>query len=489
MSDPGTRVLRIGGRNWRLAEVLLMGLVAAYFLGKLLYFAATIVPGLPPDEETHVGIARLYSETLLTVDDSPASYPHGLVTHVPYLYHLMMGKLLALNLFGTDDYLYLRLWNVLLGMVTVAVAYRLVTRLSDDLWVRGLFLVLFTNTLMYTFLSAAVTYDNLVNLLAVVSLYFLVAFFQNDSSTDLCGFLASVGLGCRTKTTFLPLALVLVVILMIERRRRLLGDLKGLAGSFRSPSSALMMAATIVVLIATAWLYGTNLIRFGRPVPNCDQVLQHDQCMENRIFARNWVVGQYREGVFSYEQAVSETAAIRHEGDREHALRLLNNERLYRQTRPEPVNRFGYTMAVWNQAIKPTVFGVQAHESMLRSPNSLLPYNLIFLAAAILWVRGLSWKGDERSWLYMAVVALAYFVILVAVVNYGIYRRTHAPFLGVQGRYVFPVIVPAYLVMTKYLLRPFGKWGQAIVAVIATTVFVLGEMPYFQSHAGGEWFR
>jgi 4-amino-4-deoxy-L-arabinose transferase-like glycosyltransferase len=471
-------------------EIWCVGILLVYFLARLLFFAVNIKPELPPDESTHLGIIGLYAETPLFIDDSPESHGFGLVTRQPHLYYFVLGKLLALNLFGVDDLLYLRLINVILAMLTIVAGYRLATRLTESPLVRILFLVMTTNTLMFTFMGGAVSYDNLVNLLAVLSVSAFVALVRTGEPTDLLCFLLWNFLGTLTKTTFLPLTLGLVALLLFDRRRRFREDLASLSRVVIKPAPLTTSLLVLVVLTfgANVWLYGSNLVRYGRPVPGCSQVLELEQCMENRIFARNWVVNQYQDGKLTFEQALQATSQIGHPGDRDHAVRLLQNERAYQRSRPKLLPRWDYIQIVWVQAMKPTIFGIQAHLSMVKDPSALLPYNLVLFAAFVLWVRGAGWGPFERPWTYLAAVAVFYFLFLIGYVNYGFYTSSHAPFLGVQGRYLFPILIPTYLVAARFLLEPFRRAMQIAILIVISIVFILGDFPYFLRHDSPNWY-
>ena len=88
----------------------------------------------------------------------------------PYLYHWLMGRLLALCPFtGADALVFLRVVNVGLSLLTLMFAQRAVALFATSPVERLVFLLMLTNTLMFTFLSASVSYDNLANLLAALS--------------------------------------------------------------------------------------------------------------------------------------------------------------------------------------------------------------------------------------------------------------------------------------------------------------------------------
>ena len=472
-------------QRWDLWVIILLGL---YFIGRLFYFAFTVGPGVPPDEITHISIARLYAETLLGIEDSLASFQHNLVTHVPYLYYFVMGKLAAVV---GDDYITLRVLNIGLSLALLIAAYRLSMLVLQRPLARVLFFVMLTNTLMFGFLSASVNYDNLTNLLAVLAVYFLVRYFRTDDPAHLLSFVISTGLGLLTKGAFLMLAPLFGLVWLLSRWSSFRVDMQRLALDARGGRRRILvlLAGVVICVVANLSLYGVNLVSYGKIVPGCTQVLTHEQCMENRINARNWVVSQYRLGKLSYMDAWRATAQIKHPGDIAHAQRLLENERRVKLSKPEPLNVLDYMHLVWVQAMKPSMFGIMAHQSMLRTPNELWSYGVIFFVALLLLARNLRLDGSDAIWLGLAVVVFGYYALLVGYYNYTGYLHTNAPLLGVQGRYLFHVLVPAYLLMAEFILRPFPKWGQIVMALLVCGVFIAGDFPYYLNHVSDVWAR
>ena len=146
----------------------------AYFGLRLLFLANYISPFLPPDEATHFGICDIFSRVPFWPENSPESYQFGLVTNIPWLYYWIMGKLLALNVTGISDLVFLRLLNIPLAFGHVYFTWRLLRLMTNDRLTQVLLLAAMTNTMMLTFLSAFVSYDNLANLLAACALEVLV---------------------------------------------------------------------------------------------------------------------------------------------------------------------------------------------------------------------------------------------------------------------------------------------------------------------------
>ena len=75
---------RLSGATRRGAS--LFALLLIYMLVKSLYFALNIGPNISPDEITMYGRSLIFSEQFLLPVDSPRTYEHGLITHIPFLY-------------------------------------------------------------------------------------------------------------------------------------------------------------------------------------------------------------------------------------------------------------------------------------------------------------------------------------------------------------------------------------------------------------------
>jgi hypothetical protein len=65
------------------------------------------------------------------------------------------------------------------------------------------------------------------------------------------------------------------------------------------------------------------------------------------------------------------------------------------------------------------------------------------------------------------------------VVNYKNYIGSGFVGLGLTGRYIFPVLVPLYILVAYGLLERMLKWWQCGVSVMVSGIFIYGEFPWF----------
>ena len=258
--------------------------IAACFVSfgaRLLGLAVSLDGSVPPDEVTHVGRVLAHAATWGLPESGPDDYPLGLISDRPFLYNWMLGRLAAL---GLDDLVKLRLLNVGMALATAAYGLRFIRAVTREPLTHVVFLVLLTNTLMFTGIGAAVSYDNGANLLAAAAFYYLAKLRSDWDPKTLAALVLAIGLGCLTKRSFLPLAALIVAAVLLHERRHLRDASAWLTGMGR-PLALLI----VVVTLANVWLYGGNLVRYQRLVPSLDQVVGVEAALQNRIFARDFM--------------------------------------------------------------------------------------------------------------------------------------------------------------------------------------------------------
>ena len=148
--------------------------------------------------------------------------------------------------------LWLRLPNVLLGALTVLLAFFTVRAVSSDPWtpIVGASLVAFLPR--FVFMSAFVTNDNLVNLLGAILAFLAVRYVREPTRWRIAWVGAIFGLLVITKLSALPVGLVIVSLAFMvtgwKRRIEFLGT-----GAFAA-------------LAVCGWYLIQNTIRYGDPL-------------------------------------------------------------------------------------------------------------------------------------------------------------------------------------------------------------------------------
>jgi hypothetical protein len=468
----------------------ILAIFCLYFGLRLLFFAFFISPYIPPDEVTHLGMAKIFSKVLLFPENSAETFQHGLVTNISWLYYWVMGKLLPLNVFGMSDLLFLRLLNIPFAFGTVYFSWRLLRFLTDDRLTQLLLVVVMTNTLMFSFLSASVSYDNLVNLLAVMSIYYLFAFFKERSVGFLViSFLCQLA-GCLTKVSFLPLSLILVVLWVLCEVKGVRSLPVAVKRYYREKGwrAYVLSFAVLAGLLLNIQLYGGNYLQYGKLRPMMSDVLSLDIALEHRIAARDTIVEYFKDGTLNYQQAMRMTRFVPHEGDRADAAYLIQGLADHRANGYEVLGPVAYIVP-WTEYIAASTFGIKAHLSIINKGLTIVPVAVLMLLAllgfVVHWRRG----NQVRIAAYLALLCGAYAILLMYVHNYQVYLYYENLSMGLQGRYVFPVIGAFYVWFSYSLMRLFRRESLRLgLAIAAAFVFVALDFPFFLYHATRNWF-
>ncbi len=471
--------------------IILFSLLSLYFLGKTLYFALNIGINISPDEITWFGRSLVFSKFFFLPTDSPSTYEFGLVTHNPYLYTWLMGKLVHLNFFALSDLIFLRCMNICIGLGTLWFGWKTILMLTDKNTTRLLFVVLCTNTLMLSFLNSFVSYDNLVNFFAVTSLYFLLSYFQHKTISHFLICVLLLLAGCLTKLSFLPFAVLVFIVFMLKEFRGL-GELTTELKScflFKDTQRTALMALCLFLLALNLDLYLGNVIKYKSISPSPEAVIGLENAMQNRVFARGHIVSLFKENKLTLTDARRMAAAkIKHEGDRYGTFLLLNQAaKEKQQNNPLRFDRFHYAFPWLDLAMSKT-FGIMGHKGMEKTGTSLIPYLLIFLLAAGLMIRKFELSDMNGNAVLLLAIFVGYTLVIMQYVNYNAYNKSGVIVLALQGRYLFPVIYAGYALAAYYLTSFKPPRLNIVVATIVAAVFVLGEFPWFLRHVTPDWY-
>jgi hypothetical protein len=462
-----------------------------YFISQAFYFAFSVGENIFPDEISRIGLIEIFSRSLLPPADSPESARFGLIKTFPILYFFLMGKFLSLNFLPVSNLVFLRCVNIFIGTLTIWFGWKFIRLLVSETVVRLLFFVMITNTLMYTFTSASVSYDNLTNFFAILSIYYLFSFFQFRGSGNFLVFVLFVLLGLLTKFTFLPYSILLLSVFLFHERKNL-RSLRSATVSLFSPirwKNCLLLIFCLFFMAANANLYLGNLLKYGKIQPDMDKVVGLEQALQYRIFARDYVVRLFREGKISHPEARNMAIKhIKHTGDLYGALMLLEQNARENALKKKPrIDLFRYAF-VWTDLMMGRIFGVMGHRSIIKRGIDLVPYLLLLLLSSGMLIRRIKAPDLQGTSCYLLFISVAYALTLMLLVNYKLYLGYGIAVADLQGRYIFPVIVPIYTLSAFYLAGFGSKQYKWVIFIIVTAIFVYGGFPWFVQRVTPDWF-
>jgi len=463
--------------------------IGLYFIVRLLYFAFVIPHETPPDEAIHLERVIAFQEAfLLPSADLPADQAHLRISrHSPYLFYLIAGKWLSTNILPVSDLAYLRLLSIAFTCLFIYYGWRFISLLSENRLVHLVFLILLTNTLMLSLISASASYDALTNLLCAMMIYYFAEFTIKRSPASLIYLLVAMGLGGLVKITILPLACIIVLCLLVLERKNL-GSIKNNIKPSWTEFGKLQKGCAFIalfVIMLNSFLYGSNIIQFGHLVPKANQLLSDEEILTNPVFARNEIYVDFLQGEYTIEESLERAKQIKSKAgslDTMNLLRWAAHQAENGETF-EPVSRVAYAYP-WYRIMLRSTYGILGHTITVRSFTALIPFNIIF----VLTLLSMGWqlkKGNIPAVEIAMIVAIAFYgLVLMQLINYPAYRTFHAFHISVQGRYLFPLIVPIYAFIAKYMLEVSSTRLQGAIALVLIGLYVYGDFIFYLSEWG-----
>lgn len=443
-------------KNKKLIKILLIGIFILFGIA-ILFLALKLKMGISPDSFYHLDVSKAYSSTLGIPANTPDTYQYRDITRIAYLYFWINGRILNINNGLINEVLLLRIVNIIYSLGTVYITYLLSKEILKGKWKRLLPILLLTNTLMFVFLSSSINYDNLANLLSLLSIFFFVKFVKSDLSIKhLLLMILFLCLGALTKYTLLPLAFILVVLSLIDIfiKKEKLKDIK-------IGKDILLLFPVLFFLFLNIALYGVNLIKYGSLDPNCERILTHEQCLENGVY--------YRDNITFPSTEV--------EGFKGTFDLIINGDRI------NPILYFGK----WVLNITDKIFGIMG-DSSLYMPRYFKYLYLFFLSVSIL-LSAIFFKKWNKVDKYLMVITLFYISILFLFWNYNMYLKHDHLYLGLQGRYIFPVISIMYILFSKAIFFLKKKWAIYAILIPLIILFLYGCIPFFSLNVEFWWLQ
>jgi len=436
-------------------EKIILILILLVFGILITFLAFKLRMGVSPDSFYHLEVSKAYSTTLGIPDNTPDTYKYRDITRIAYLYFWVNGRILNINNGFINEIIVLRIVNVLYSLGTVYVMYLLSKEIIKKRFERLLPLFFLTSTLMFVFLSSSINYDNLANLLSILSIFFFVKFVKSklDIKHLLFMFLF-LCLGGLTKFTVLPLAFILTVLSIVDifKKRELLKSIK-------INKYFLLLIPILFLGILNVELYGTNIFKYGGLEPACEKILTHEQCLSNGVY--------YRDNVTLPGIKIDNFGDI---------VNLVQSG--------DRISPLGYFFK-WIPNFVMKIYGIMGDSSLFMNSIFTYVYIGIFLISILLGL--IYYKKWKVLDIYLVLIFLFYMLILFIFQNYDMYLKHNHFYLGLQGRYIFPVISIMYILFTKSFTFIKYKWLKYLILIPIIILFIYSCIPFFFSNVEDWW--
>lgn len=422
--------------------------ILVIFLSSATLVAFQLKAGIIPDEPAHLVFSKHYASTWGIPEDTFETYSWGwYIEQNPFLYYWINGRIINIVTQFSNEIsnwvllVTLRLVNVAYALGTIIFCFLLSREVINNRWWQLLPSFLLTNTLMFVFLAGGVNYDNLANLFSMAGLYFLIRVFtRKDFILNSLLWMILVGAGALVKYTILPLALAMSiawVVYLITHRKQLF-PLKDW-NSQKTIASIILMA----IIIGNFAVYGINLIRYQSLTPPCREILLESQCAISPYEERNQSMANRPK------LSIHESIALGY---------------------PSPL-RYAFVDWIYHMLLRS--FGMIGHQSYF--PLQLIVYyQIFFYAMLVLAMFNLLYKRNISFVNASLLGIVVFYAIVLLIRNYHselIFNFLHISF---QGRYIFPVIGPIF-VLLAVVLKGTPHWvPRNFLVIVAIFLFVIG---------------
>lgn len=430
---------------------ILLFSIFSWFLFQTCFFATNIKNGISPDEIYHFNVSKLYQNfSTLFIKDSESTYQYGAVSTSPYFYHLLMGKLLLLNVFHIPEQIYLRLINIFISTISLYVTYLLCKEFTKNNFIQLFTLLIQTNILMFVFLSSMISYDNLVNLISATSFLFLFKSLKTYSRIDILKFIILLLVGLSTKNTFIPVALMLIMILLtaLVRKRNKTTIHNLFQTKFESKEYYLIFIVIIFTLLNFK-LYGNNIIKYKTLSPSLANIIGQEESIKY------------------------------------HNLSKRNSDMLSTASNRTVMPNKLFINKYINKTIS-TIFGIMAHKNLLKTDKEILCYKRLICISLFIFL--LNIKKTKKEIFIIFFISLAY-MILIMYVNYSTYQSFRVFGLALQGRYNFPVLSTSIIFLSYNFLIKFTDKIKILLIMIVSTFLIYNSFFWFIFNASVDWYK
>lgn len=424
-------------------------LIYLWFVVQAVYMALSTAYGIPPDEAYHVAFIKLFAHNgwLPFLNNENGYYFLGEVTKTPFfLYHYLLS--LPYHLFGSSSHalLYLRFINIGLALGSLVLVNRIASQLKVSRAVKNLSFFMIVNTLMFVFLSASVSYDNLFILFTLASITLLLNLIQKFTLSSFLLLINVLLLGTLIKIAFIPIMLALVFVLFKYRARSFAPRKVLRAWRARRLLNTLLVSLLLIASILVVQRYVVNVIAYHALSPACTRVHTAQECSQGSIQTRDASIQKYYS--------------------------------------PATIDSFGY-LSEWTVLMSDWTFGILGdwHVEPTRLINTW--YKILLVLAIVSVIR--SYNPKEKKMNILLGIILFYMALLIFN-NYRSYQHSGLIFLAVQGRYLFGLLPIMYILANYNIFKLLAaKYLKFIYICLTLVIFLSAGLPSYIISTDQSW--
>lgn len=402
-----------------------LSIVLLYVIARTIFFISSADIAHSPDYGYHLGSAEYYKEHVLSIfsfdrvfiadQNIPNTRANTILFTVhPFLYSYTMGltwNVLDIAFDEEASYKVLLLIQSIFGILFIYFTYKTAQLVTSNRYIHILTLILVANIPMFSFLMSYLTYDNLTNFLAVLSVYFLILYIKTKQIPYLLYLAISLCLGFLTKITFWPLVVIIGIILIYFLRKNIRSNLQEGIQYIRDKKNIFTTGVFFFCLFAVAVFVLRNIAFYHTPLPGREDLV--------RGLSQSEIMNK---GEVSAE--VQQLAQSEKESDKSSLL-----------AREERIDPFSY-YKVWQLNMATGIFSIISHKSIMKEQAHTEIYLYLCLIGILSFI--LVYKKTKYDYLlllvFMLYVGYLFSHLYTSYLGHGIVSKS------IQGRYIFPVI-------------------------------------------------
>lgn len=431
--------------------------VVALFVLESAWIAVSAAFPMVFDENTHFGVIQLYAHRWSPVwlqQPPHAGWAGPLAREPSYLYQYLMSFPYRVSTLVTHSQIaqiiFLRFINIALFGIGLVLFRRLLLRTNVSRAMANGILLFFILIPVVPLLAGQINYDNL--LFPVVALTLLMAFSISDyvKKNSQLPFGKSLQLltlcmfGSLVQFAFLPVFLAVVLWLGWQIwRQRMTGPLKSIRHAWQTSNWQRKLFVGLPLAIAAVLfveMYGVNLAVYHNPTPACDQVLTVQECVHYGGWQRNQI-------------------ALAHRG-------MVNaNPLIYGGS-------WAYRMFV---GLFYTSSGGASPQAYYLSVN---PLPVVFVTALAVFLIGVVFFVRYHREIFRRYHYTGFLLFICLTYVFLLWLRNYADFvhvgqkIAINGRYIFPVALPAMLLLALAYRQAFAHRHRLKLGVAAAILIL-----------------